>query len=596
MVYLVLRAVYVPIIHDEIATFFRFIHLGQVHPWMSEWSANNHYLNSLLSLGFYRVFGSGQFVLKLANLIFFPVYFFFVYKISFQLKSLWLGWGLFIILLFSHNFFEFFSLCRGYGMSMALLAGSIWFGMQALRSSKPKHIVLSLLFIALGAYANLNLVNTLIIFIGIYSLKMLLEIKSDTPALAFRKAGIILFSGIIPLIFFIKILFQLKDEGELYYGKAVSSLGHSLQTLVHLLSGSNAYLIYILAIILIAVTLVVYLIQWGQRLGKGQHLDLLNHKQLFILLFIGNIFAVLIEHLLFDTNYPEDRTGLYFFIIITGSLFYGLDQLKIKNQLLVLIPVLPLLFFPIHFITHMNLSWSSMENEAIPLRFYETIAASQKNDRYPPSVEAYQSRVMRWNYVNYQEKQEQQCIQFEGYPWYLGDFIIASKNDDLNWETRYDSIDGDRQTGLFLLQRKARLSKSLLKSISDRPHLEVSNTYTDLYRGKIDTLTGKSLGLGFTLNISSASKPLHAWLVTSVSNTERETLRYEFTPLDWYRNHWPENGKAFTNAQIITKLPEGASEYVSYIWNIDQVEYTLHNFSLEIFELSDPEKENKRSE
>ena len=154
-------------------------------------------------------------------------------------------------------------------MSMALLAGSIWYGMQALKFSKSKHIALSLVFIALGAYANLTLVNTLIIFIGIFSLKMLLEIKSYTPAHAFRKAGIIFFTGIIPLIFFIKILFQMKDEGELYYGKAVSSLGHSLQTLVHLLSDSNAYLIYILAIIIVAGTLVVHLVHWGKRLKKG---------------------------------------------------------------------------------------------------------------------------------------------------------------------------------------------------------------------------------------------------------------------------------------------------------------------------------------
>ena len=120
-IYLAIRAFMVPLVHDEVATFFHYIQKGEFLPPLAHWDANNHILNSILSYFSYLLFGSSELSLRLSNLIFFPVFFFFVYRISNLLRNSILKWAFFITFVFAHNFIEYFALSRGYGMSMALL-------------------------------------------------------------------------------------------------------------------------------------------------------------------------------------------------------------------------------------------------------------------------------------------------------------------------------------------------------------------------------------------------------------------------------------------------------------------------------------------
>lgn len=49
LIYFGLRAAYVPIFHDEAATFFHFIQVERFIPFYAEWDAGNHLLNTALS-------------------------------------------------------------------------------------------------------------------------------------------------------------------------------------------------------------------------------------------------------------------------------------------------------------------------------------------------------------------------------------------------------------------------------------------------------------------------------------------------------------------------------------------------------------------
>jgi len=48
-IYLILRAVFIPLVHDEAATFFHYIHSFDFVPFIAHWDANNHILNSALA-------------------------------------------------------------------------------------------------------------------------------------------------------------------------------------------------------------------------------------------------------------------------------------------------------------------------------------------------------------------------------------------------------------------------------------------------------------------------------------------------------------------------------------------------------------------
>ena len=55
--YLILRAVYVPMAHDEIATFHYYVQTADFMPFIAHWDMNNHFVNSALTTLFYSAFG-----------------------------------------------------------------------------------------------------------------------------------------------------------------------------------------------------------------------------------------------------------------------------------------------------------------------------------------------------------------------------------------------------------------------------------------------------------------------------------------------------------------------------------------------------------
>ncbi|MEN8226390.1 MAG: hypothetical protein ABFS05_13630, partial [Bacteroidota bacterium] len=95
-IYLILRGIHVQMLHDSIATFFRYVIINKFLPYYSEWSANNHYLNSMLMWGSYKLFGASPLALKLPNILSFPFYVFFVSKIAGIIKNPYRYWGFFI--------------------------------------------------------------------------------------------------------------------------------------------------------------------------------------------------------------------------------------------------------------------------------------------------------------------------------------------------------------------------------------------------------------------------------------------------------------------------------------------------------------------
>ena len=109
-----LKAIFIPFGFDESATFFHYVSFWRVLPFISDWDANNHYLNSLLTLIFSGLFGESNLALRLANVLAFPVYLWFAYLISLKISHLVLRISFISILYLSLGFIDFFCLSRGY--------------------------------------------------------------------------------------------------------------------------------------------------------------------------------------------------------------------------------------------------------------------------------------------------------------------------------------------------------------------------------------------------------------------------------------------------------------------------------------------------
>jgi hypothetical protein len=584
MVYLVLRAIFVPMLHDEIATFFRYVHINEVFPWFSEWSANNHYLNSLLTLIHYKIFGSSPVVLRLANLIFFPLYFYFSWKISGLLKNPWLKYGLLISLLFAHNFLEFFGTSRGYGISMALLMGSVWYTILLWKEPKPRYTFYVLVSLVLATYANLTIMNSFILLTGL--LVMILLSKKTKKGLV-AHAAYIIFLGIAPILFFTKLLFRLQAEGELHYGKPDGFITVSISTISKLLTGYDAMIVMVVPMVLFAVAFLIFLIIVGKNFKNRDFISLFDPQWIFLYLLTGNIVASVLENKIFGTNFPEDRTGLYFYPLLAGSFFFSLDQIRFRMGWKAIIPAIPFLFFPAHFLFNMNLSWSSLENQAIPERFHKTVRTDISPTGFPATVQGYQGRLMRWAFMNFRTGSEAGLVHFSGYPSLAGDYQIVTGSDYSFWDKYYEMTDKDERSGLALLMRKTKLNRELIyQQNAIESHNTVTDEFLELSRGTIDSLAGYPLYFGFDFELISKSKPLHAWIVATVYDNEGNAIRYEFFPVDWYRTDWSEPEKPIRNGMLVQDLPENTSEYVIYIWNIRKDPYELRKGTFSLFKIN----------
>lgn len=368
-IYLWLRAWQVPIIYDEVATFYHYIHKGEFLPYFAHWDANNHIINSALGIVSYNLFGSSPLALRLPNLLVSVIFFIYCFLISEEIRNVFLRWTFILSLLLAHSFIDYFTVCRGYGMSMAFLFGSIWYLMQSMKVVNTKNYLLTLLFLNLAVLANLTLIFSLFIVIGLLLLNLIKRKRVVLPAI------LSITGGLLPATFFVKLLFFMKAKGLFYYGSAAGFKSMTIWSLVkYFLSIESSFIEYFLIVLFfgIVIVLAVQIV-----ISKKNH-SFFNTHFVFGYLLFGNVAAILLNAWLFGVNYPEDRAGLFLFPYFVGSLIFLADntQHHLLKRIRIGIAAL-LLIFPVHFLMHANLSHNSLENFRILQRFYDKVLSEQ---------------------------------------------------------------------------------------------------------------------------------------------------------------------------------------------------------------------------
>lgn len=130
--YVIAKAINYPITHDEAGTVFQYVDYKPYSIWnIMFWYhplGNNHILNTLLTKLSVAIFGMKIWSLRLPNILSFLVFFYFSYQlVKTYIKQDALRFAA-LLLLCCHPFMlDFFALCRGYGMSLAFLMGTISF-------------------------------------------------------------------------------------------------------------------------------------------------------------------------------------------------------------------------------------------------------------------------------------------------------------------------------------------------------------------------------------------------------------------------------------------------------------------------------------
>lgn len=168
LIFLAKRAAEAAFTFDEAATYLNYIAAGPMAIFNFN-SANNHLINTLLTKLAWALGGSSEFVLRLPNLLAFGAYLLFSFLILDRfVKNKIIAVCGYLLLSFNPYVLDFFSLCRGYGLSLAFLMASLFFFfsfLEKVTENKPdfyRPLNFSLAAAALAVLCNFGLLNVYI--------------------------------------------------------------------------------------------------------------------------------------------------------------------------------------------------------------------------------------------------------------------------------------------------------------------------------------------------------------------------------------------------------------------------------------------------
>ncbi len=302
--YILFRAVHLSFTHDESLSFR--ILLGEAS-WRH--TANDHWLNTFLMRCSRSLFGDGELALRLPNVLAFALYLVVIFLIVRRADHILLMlWGSALLLL-DPFLLDFFSLARGYGLSLAFFLLSLYFVLLSVDDWRGgnrslRHPSLALLSALPAVLANLSLINYLIAVLVLY---LFFVAKGIGHRSRHRWYPILLTLGLslAVLITGVRHLLWLSEHGQLYQGAA--TLRATLDSIILNALYPVSYPSWLFRILR---TLAVILF-FGGVLSLVVRSDPSGRFLVVTILLLMVLGGFVAEHILFRSPYPYGRSALF---------------------------------------------------------------------------------------------------------------------------------------------------------------------------------------------------------------------------------------------------------------------------------------------
>ena len=576
-----LRSYLVPFNHDETATFFYFIQSGKYMPFHSAIDANNHVLNSLLGNVCFHLFGSSPFSLRIPNLIALIILMLATYKISKFLNQFGSKVVLMAGLLLSFHWLSFFSACRGYGLSMALLMMGIAFMLDYINNTENKSaFIFSIVFWQLAISANLILIIVVLLLSGITFIIQISNKKLINPLVIVT--WLLHFAAIF---YWLSFSFYLQENGALYYGEGTDYWKVTFVSLIQLLVGNYSFFIKCsLITVIISIIFGWFFLHKKDLLNGKIQLQRPSFSILFFVILNALVLGFYLMNKILGVNYPEDRTGLFFYVFFVLLLSFTLDKSSVTINSIIGY-VIAALFF-IHFLANLNFRKHSLNvYETMPEHFYTTLLNEQSKSEERITIGGHRVRELFYGFINYRhggllnpadptEVMQMNC-----------DYYIATKQEEKYFKPYYDIIDTEPDWGFVILKRKEKIKRNKVLELNNIYIKKNQHEFIEIY-GHTDTVFAntKPLIAEINFNIEKSPIPVNAWLVLQVNDSLDQTIYFKRYPLQWTADDL--NGKQNLSYSLITgNLPSKSKKIVFFIWNIEQKPISMKVNSLKIYQI-----------
>lgn len=575
-----LRSYLVPFNHDETATFFMYIQSGKYMPFNSQVDANNHVLNSFLGNICFHLFGSSPFSLRIPNLIGLLILIFATYKISENLKNI--GSKVFLTagMLLSFHWLSFFSASRGYGLSMALLVMGLAYMMDYIENYKNRKFLLSLLFFQLAISSNLILIIVVLLLSGIMALIQLLNKKLFNPLTI-----IVWVLHLGAVYYWLSFSFFLQENGALYYGAGDSYWKVTFVSLIQLIFGfENRALKYLLVFLFLIVLGLTLYLNKGNLFKLKEQFKNPSWSLLFAFILCTLCLGFYLMHKLLGVNYPEDRTGLFFYLFFVLLICFTFDLLPVMYNRIFLFGGSAI--FVIHFAVNLNFRKHSLNvYETIPEHFYTTLLKEQEKSKERITIGGHRVRELFYAFINYRHGSKLNPADPTEVMQMNCDYYIATKPEEKYFKEYYDIIDSEPDWGFVLLKRKEKITRTLCAEVTNVEVKENANEFIEIY-GHQDTVFSnqKPLLAEINFDIDNLPVPVNAWFVFQINDSLDQTVYFKRFPLQWIG--YDNNGKKKLSYSLISgNLPSKSKKIACFFWNIEHQPMSIKVNSLKLFQV-----------
>lgn len=554
--FVVVRAIFVPIVSDEAFTYFLYVEPETVFPPHAQVDANNHYLNSLLSIWSIKLFGLSAFSFRLPNVLVFILFYFSSFKIASFFDEKWKFWVALIAFNSIYPIIEFFSLSRGYGLSFALLIFGIYQTIAYLDDKKNLRVWLILITVILSLTAQLSLLfaGAALLFLVSFNFIQNNWKNSKISALSFSILSFFV------LLFFALHVKELQDGGFLYFGERDRFPVYNIISLNDLLFRTDSLGIYYLTLSAFLVVFVLIII----LIFKKKALLFSDKKLVFPYVLLSSVIGISLAVFLLDGAGPLARTGLYLYLLLIGSLLflgsihrwlnYGFSALLIAASLC---SFLQMNFDQVNY-------WA---NQKVHPKIYE-ILAQEHNERMSIGSSIYVDRNIEMemnHFLNLSKSIELIENKISAY-----NLLLLTPGDVLRFENElknFDVLHADK-TGISLYKTKSWLPVPI---VLDSFEIEVENSNQE-FVGIISHLiqnTGiskKRFVLSGEMQCTKSMKTASFNLVIQFFNADVTPISGRYYPINRISSHWNQS-KVFQFRLTLSEIPDSAEEMRIYLYN-----------------------------
>jgi hypothetical protein len=471
---------------------------------------------------------------------------------------------------------DFFELCRGYGLSIAFMVLGLTYLMAYFQEKKLIDFIWFSICMQLALSANLTLLIAICflffcVMIFQYANRLLLSVKNV----------VVLLVNFLMIGFWIKLTLHYKKLGLLDSGSPINYWKTSFISLIEFIFGSKQLGIQIsciLATLFIAIVFIYFLRKSKLIISTFTH-PLVIYTSSFFCMIIG--FWLL--NFLMKVNFPEDRTGLFFYLFFVLALSFAIDELSNKLGMILsgTISVASLAYF----ICLFNLSnFSSYFYHTMPPSVFKYLKDEQTKNKIPFTVGGNAARELNYAFLNYQAGFVVNPMNIEGTLQMNMDYVFALEHEKPYYTPFYEEVAYDKTWNRVLLKRKEAIEHRLIQNQITPISINGADEFKNLVQLNDTAFASNNpLEVEVHLKFTEVPTPLNAFLVFSFNDEKNENNDYRRIYLNWL-------SKNLNKREVILKLtsgnlPERVKDVTVYLWNIDKKSINMECTQLKLYQL-----------